>query len=79
VHYVITWLIVGLLALFIDLAYARWTANVAKGRVVQAMLWSAICPIASFGSFWICVHDLPALIPTAVGCALGTWLSMRWK
>lgn len=78
-HYAISWVAVALLAVGIDLAYARWNLCVTKGRLYQAMFWSALCPVLGFGSLWICLNEVSALVPSALGCAAGTWLAMRWK
>jgi hypothetical protein len=79
VHFLLSWISVAALAILIDLAYAKWTSHVAAGRTYRAMFWSALCPIIGFASFWVCLHELSALIPSALGCALGTWIAMRWK
>jgi hypothetical protein len=74
-----TWLAVAAIAILIDLAYVRWNLCVAQGRLLQAMFWSAACPLLGFLSLWLCLEERTALIPSALGCALGTWLAMRWK
>lgn len=78
-HVILSWVAVGLLAIAIDLAYAKWNIEVSRGRTLRACFWSAICPVLGFASMWICLTEVSALIPSALGCAAGTWLAMRWK
>jgi hypothetical protein len=74
-----TWLAVAAIAVVIDLVYARWNLSLTQGQLLPAMLWSAACPLLGFTSLKICLEKRSAIIPSALGAALGTWLAMRWK
>jgi hypothetical protein len=79
VHFLLSWVAAGLLALLVDVVIARWNICVNRGHVREAMIWSAISPVLAFASLWICLGELSALLPNALGCAAGTYLAMRWK
>ena len=75
----LTWIAAAAFAVAFDYVCVKYNRSIARDRVYQAMLWSALCPILSVGSIYFCLKELPAVIPTAVCCALGTWLAMRVK
>lgn len=73
----LTWIATFLLAVAIDYVYSNWIAAVAKKRVLVACTCSAAIPVLSFFSLLVCLENRSAVIPTALGYAVGTFLAMR--
>lgn len=66
------------LSLAIDFVYAKWQAYMNADRVAGAMAYSAMCPVIGYFSFFAWFDHGIAIIPSSIGCALGTLLAMRW-
>lgn len=76
---VLTWAATFLLAVAIDYVYSNWIAAVSRKRVLLACTCSAAIPVLSFFSLLVCLENKSAVIPTALGYAVGTFLAMRGK
>lgn len=74
---VLTWVVTFVIAVGIDFVYSNWIKAVSDGRVLVACACSAAIPVLSFFSLLVCLSDKTAVIPTAVGYAVGTYLAMR--
>jgi len=67
---------VFVLGFITDLLYTYWVRAVARRRRLLASLASAGLVLPSALSLVVIVDDLYALIPYALGLALGTWVAM---
>ena len=72
------WLLAFAFALAWDFVAARWTIALTERRLT-ACVYSVLCSVLAFFSFYLCFTALELLIPTAAGHALGTWAAMRWS
>lgn len=76
---VLTWFATFCLAVAIDYVYSNWIAAVSQKRVLLACSCSAAIPVLSFFSLVVCLENRSAVIPTALGYAVGTYLAMRGR
>ena len=72
----LSWLVAFLFAVGIDFAYARWFISVAERRRAPACFFSACVTVLGFLSVLVCLDTWSAIVPAAVGHALGTWIAM---
>lgn len=76
---VLTWIVTFCLAVAIDYVYSNWMVAVSQKRVFLACGCSAALPVLSFFSLLVCLENRSAVIPTALGYAVGTFLAMRGR
>lgn len=76
---VLTWIVTFVIAVGIDFVYSHWLRAVTDGRVLVAVTCSAAIPVLSFFSLLVCLENRSAVVPTALGYAVGTYLAMRRK
>lgn len=73
---VFMWVASFVFAVLIDVVYTLWIKAVADHKRVAASVWSALCPLLGFLSLLVCLDAYSAILPAAVGHALGTWIAM---
>lgn len=72
----LTWLAAFGVAIGVDFTYAKWVTSIAGRRRTPAALFSALCTVLGTVSVVVCVGEYSAIIPTALGHALGTWIAV---
>jgi len=73
---VLAWLAAFVIAIGVDYSYARWVIALAGRRRASAAFFSALCTVLGTVSVVVCVGEYSAIIPTAFGHALGTWIAV---
>lgn len=73
---VLYWLVAFLFAVGVDYAYSRWFIAVAERRRAPACLFSALVTVLGFLSVLVCLDTWSAIVPAALGHALGTWIAV---
>lgn len=74
-----SWLLAFVCAIGVDFAYSKWIGYVAERRRAPAALWSSLTTISGFLALLICVEEHSAVIPAALGNALGTLIAVKKK
>ena len=74
-----SFLIVFLVALLLDVAWAFYTRAIADGLAVRAAVWSGVVGAASLYGIASVVHEPGAAVPWISGLAVGTYLAVWWN
>ena len=75
----LSWIMAFTLAIGVDWSYAKWVLNLAERRRAPASFFSALCTVLGSVSVLVCVNEYSAVVPTALGHALGTWIAVGKK
>lgn len=73
---VLWWLLAFIFAVGIDFVYSRWILAVTERRRTPACIYSSCVTVLGFLSVLVCLDHYSAIIPAALGHALGTWIAV---
>lgn len=74
----IEFILVFVIYIIIDIAYALYTKAVAQDKIIAASMWASILPVLTAFLVVQYIGNMYLVVPMMLGAFVGTYIALKW-